>query len=286
VYHGLSEEWLARLHFRRGDGFVGKVLDTGQLDVADPERLGAEHPLREFAAAGPLLAAPLTPEEGPAIGVLVAHKSQGGPFTAYELKLFEKVAAQVGRAIHKAQLYQQTQESANRDDLTGLFNRRYIFERLEKEVERGRRYGRRLSLLLVEVDQFLRYTEVRGQEAGDEALRQLARTVQGALRQHDVLARFATTEFLILLPETSPVQAQAVAEKLRHLVANAEIAGCEALPQQRFTATIGQATYPEDAPDPLTLIAESDQALELGRSRGGDVVMRASDVPDRQRPVL
>jgi len=278
AYHGLTEEQLVNLRFQRGEGFVGRVAENGEMALAGPVELGEEHTFLGAGQAGPLLALPLKAEEDTVIGVLVAHKPSGEPFTDRELGLFGEVARQVANAIHKARIYQRTQELSNRDSLTGIFNRRYLFERLEREVERGRRYARTLSLLVLDIDNFQQYNDIQGQQAGDDALRVLARIMGEGLRKPDLLARFGGEEFVVLLPETRAAPARAVAEKLRRLVAAAEIPGRESLPKGMLTVTVGVATFPDDAPEALLLISEADRALYEGKNRGRDMVVSASEI--------
>ncbi|WP_462325709.1 sensor domain-containing diguanylate cyclase [Desulfoplanes sp.] len=107
---------------------------------------------------------------------------------------------------------------ATTDGLTGLFNRRYFVDCVEKEIERSRRYERSLSMILFDIDHFKRINDTYGHEKGDQVLRNLARCVRRACREQDVLGRVGGEEFAVLLPETGREQAVAMAERLRQSV--------------------------------------------------------------------
>jgi diguanylate cyclase (GGDEF)-like protein len=109
---------------------------------------------------------------------------------------------------------------ARSDSLTGLLNRRALGEILDQESERARRYGRPFSVLLLDVDHFKKVNDQLGHDVGDEVLRQLAKTCDRALRGSDRLGRWGGEEFLVLLPETKPAEAAALAERLRSTVAD------------------------------------------------------------------
>lgn len=106
---------------------------------------------------------------------------------------------------------------ATTDELTGLYNRRFFFERWEEEVERAQRYNRDLSCLLVDLNGFKRVNDLLGHSKGDQLLRETASRLKAALRQSDLLARLGGDEFIVALPETDLVRASLVADKLRSL---------------------------------------------------------------------
>jgi diguanylate cyclase (GGDEF)-like protein len=118
----------------------------------------------------------------------------------------------------EAEYQRKLAQGALLEPLTGLYNRRYFMERLASELASAQRHGRALSLLLVDVDHFKRLNDARGHAAGDEALRMLARVLQGAVRKEDVVARFGGEEFVVLARETSLSGARALAERVRKAV--------------------------------------------------------------------
>ncbi len=121
-------------------------------------------------------------------------------------------------AEHDSQ--RRLQVLASTDDLTGAMNRRALSARASEEVERARRYGRPLSLMVLDLDNFKQINDTLGHSAGDEALRRFAQTVTDALRSHDLFGRTGGDEFMIVLPETRVMDADALATRLRRNVAS------------------------------------------------------------------
>jgi len=116
------------------------------------------------------------------------------------------------------QLLDQLEQLATHDGLTGVYNRRHFNELACKEIYRARRYGKALSLIMLDVDHFKLINDTFGHMAGDAALKALAETFQGMLRQSDIIGRFGGEEFVILLPEIEPVTAVSISEKLRSVL--------------------------------------------------------------------
>lgn len=105
------------------------------------------------------------------------------------------------------------------DGLTGLYNHRFIFERLEEETAKVARYGRPLSIIMLDIDNFKRVNDTFGHRAGDEVILSVAHAIMASLRKTDVAGRYGGEEFLVLLPETDVKAAHVVAEKIRNTVA-------------------------------------------------------------------
>jgi len=105
------------------------------------------------------------------------------------------------------------------DGLTGLYNHRFIFERLEEETAKVARYGRPLSIIMLDIDNFKRVNDTFGHRAGDEVILSVAHAIMASLRKTDVAGRYGGEEFLVLLPETDLKAAHIVAEKIRNTVA-------------------------------------------------------------------
>jgi diguanylate cyclase (GGDEF)-like protein len=152
------------------------------------------------------------------------------------------------------------------DGLTQIHNKRALFEALEKELMRARRYERDLSLLMFDIDFFKRINDQYGHLAGDHVLRELARVVQERIRREEVFARYGGEEFVILLPETPLPGAAALAENLRARVANhAFVFQGERIP---VTVSIGTALLGENDKVAADLIQRADEKLYEAK-RGG-----------------
>jgi diguanylate cyclase (GGDEF)-like protein len=163
------------------------------------------------------------------------------------------------------------QELARTDDLTGIANRRHLGERLRVERARAARYGRPISLAMVDVDHFKAVNDAHGHDAGDAVLRGVARTVAGSLRESDLLGRWGGEELLVILPETGAAGARALADRLR--------AAVEALRVEHdgrahgVTVSVGLATWAPPAtgaqgPGEDALLKQADEALYRAKAAG------------------
>ncbi|HEY6873777.1 MAG TPA: diguanylate cyclase [Geobacteraceae bacterium] len=152
---------------------------------------------------------------------------------------------------------------ARTDPLTGLFNLRQLWEILDREIERSRRYSRFCSLAMIDIDFFKQFNDRYGHLQGDEVLKQAAEVFREHIRNSDIAARYGGEEFVVIMPETGKELALLVGEKLRKAF-EGEMAG-------HLTISIGIATFPQDADSSRGLVDMADKALyrakEGGRNR-------------------
>jgi diguanylate cyclase (GGDEF)-like protein len=169
-------------------------------------------------------------------------------------------------------LLQQTQASAYRDELTGLYNFRYFREYLDHEIARSERYKPPLSLVMVDLDNFKTYNDQYGHEAGNDVLSGVAALLKDSLRRVDVAARYGGEEFVLVLPATSKSSAFRVAERARRKVEEA----CFSVPGRalrgKVTVSIGVATFPGDASEAADLIRKADSAMYTAKAHGKNCV--------------
>ncbi len=158
------------------------------------------------------------------------------------------------------------------DGLTGICNKRYLLETLERELSRARRYRRPLGLLLLDLDRFKSINDRLGHLGGDATLRGVVNRVRSALRKEDVLARYGGEEFAVVCPETMRDGALHLAERLRRLVAEAPFYHDDVpIP---VTISLGVATTQgERALSPEELIREADRHLYMAKNQGRDRVV-------------
>jgi len=160
---------------------------------------------------------------------------------------------------------------ANQDGLTGIPNRRYLFEMLEVEFLRARRLKTPLGLLMIDIDRFKAFNDTHGHLAGDEALRRIAAAVQGGIRTYDMVGRYGGEELIVFLPETDGEHALIVAERLRAAIASLKIRppDKEGRDSAGVTVSIGAASLPEVAAESLNeLVEAADGALYSAKSGG------------------
>ena len=154
------------------------------------------------------------------------------------------------------------------DALTGLYNHRYLQERLTEELQRAREHGQPLSVLFCDLDHFKSYNDANGHSAGDAVLREVAHVIEESVRNIDVAGRYGGEEFVVLLVETNRESALAVAERIRERIRAAGFA----VRGTPLTVSIGVAGYPDDAERREELLNKSDWAMYLAKRRGRDQV--------------
>jgi len=154
------------------------------------------------------------------------------------------------------------------DGLTGVANNRYFWERLDAEFSRAKRYGRPLSLIMGDIDNFKSFNDTHGHLFGDEVLRNVAQTIEGAKRGADTVARYGGEEFCIVLPEVTRSMAMEIANRHLQTVLN----------KTQISMSFGVATYPEDAQSSTELVDKADRALLKAKNSGKGKVLNASEV--------
>lgn len=194
---------------------------------------------------------------------------------AAELALRESNRELQLRLDEISRLQAALQEQAVRDGLTGLFNRRYLDEMLEREVSRARREGIPLSLVMLDIDHFKRVNDTYGHQAGDEVLRTLAATLLADIRAEDMACRYGGEEFLILLPNMPLAAALLRAESWRAAVADLAVAHGDF--SIRFTVSLGVAAYPDHGKTPDDLTRCADHALYRAKNAGRNQVQAYAD---------
>jgi diguanylate cyclase (GGDEF)-like protein len=274
--------------------FSAMLVDAdGQLEVvkihpAQPGHEGVYRPLEEGpwseaaasrqprAAAGTggqgsLLAVPMVHGDQ-LLGVLTFERAGVAAFPPDQAELFQAIAAQAAIAVQNARLHERTVALSVTDPLTGAPNRRHLFTQLGAEIDRSRRYGTPLSLLMVDIDHFKHLNDIAGHRAGDEVLRQVCGVLRRSIRKVDTLARYGGEEFVILLPQLARPLAVEVAEKLRAAVAEAPLDHGARQPAGRVTVSIGVASLPADAAEAGALVDCADAALYASKHRGRNAV--------------
>jgi len=155
------------------------------------------------------------------------------------------------------------------DGLTQLYNHTYFHQRFEEELARAKRYGRPMSLLMLDIDNFKLFNDTHGHLDGDRVLTKVASILAGAVRTVDIACRYGGEEFAVILPETGLQAAKAAGERIRHLVEEAfsdESVGGD--PADRLTVSIGIAGFPVHASTRLELIEAADRALYRSKRQG------------------
>jgi diguanylate cyclase (GGDEF)-like protein len=182
-------------------------------------------------------------------------------FTASALSL-----ALVSRSQHLLQL-------ATSDALTGLFNRGYIDDRFAIELGRARRYGKQLSVAVIDADRFKDLNDTHGHSAGDQVLRKIGEILGDSSRQSDTVGRYGGEEFVVIMPETDIASAHQKLEALRQLLASVPIDLPTGGKQVHITISAGIASFPEDGADAADLFAVADERMFQAKGEGRNRVV-------------
>jgi len=217
------------------------------------------------------LFAPLS-ANGRTLGVLSIQSAREHAYGARELQVCRTLAAYGAVAFANAAANRELERLARQDGLTGLANRSAFDEALLREVERARRYGAGLSLIMGDVDHFKAYNDRYGHIAGDHCLQQVAQVLQGTCRTgSDMAARYGGEEFALILPETDAAGAAAAAERLRAHLARLQLPHAGSATAAHVTISLGAVTFAGDADiAPGELLERADQALYHSKRSGRD----------------
>ncbi len=268
----------------QSDVLSAQLVDDKPVDLATLEGLGVidRGPVHEAlraagVAADEILQMPVDGRNG-ITGVLYVP-SGGVPMGEIELSAAGLLLEHVRVALHNVETYLQAKERAFVDDVTDLYNARYLIQTADNEIQRADRYGNPLSVLFLDLDRFKRVNDEWGHLIGSETLRRLAGLLSGCVRQVDTLARYGGDEFTILLVDTDHNAAVHVAERIRQTV---EQEVFEVGPDARLqlTVSIGIATCPDHATTREALLDASDKAMYRAKSDGRNRVCSAHELWD------
>lgn len=226
--------------------------------------------LKETARRSDLRSVIITPimHERRVIGTLRINSSQTDMFSNDDLRLLDTMAALASSALSNAMLYEKTEELAIRDSLTGLYVRRYFFDRFKEEHKRALLTQRPVSLLMCDLDHFKECNDRYGHGVGDLMLVEFSKILKKSV-ENAIVARYGGEEFSVLLPETPKEDAVKIAEKIRTAVSASPFV----IRRERIemTVSVGVANFPDDALDMESIVNKADQALyqakKLGRNR-------------------
>jgi len=252
-----------------------KPIDLEAFDGVQVVHAGSIHDALRDAGSDvdSLLLLPMSGADGEA-GVVCVF-DQGRPFTPDELTRSVVVAENGVAALHNAEIYSLAKERAFIDDVTEVYNARYLLSTCENEIQRADRYNNPLSVLFLDLDRFKLVNDEYGHLVGSETLRRLSRVLLNCVRQVDTVARYGGDEFTILLVDTDHAAAITIAERIRRTVADYcfETGRDGGL---ALTISIGVATYPEHGRDRDTLLDSSDKAMYRAKSDGRNRVASAA----------
>jgi len=280
----LLDPGLRDVTLKNGEGIAGWIAQHNE-SVLIPNVLEDDRgwhipgtPVREESMIGASLE-----YEGKVRGVISLTKLGADQFDENSLRLLEIIAAQTAIALDRARLYDELRTQAITDELTDLYNRRYLLERFKEERSRAIRNKHTLAAMMVDIDKFKVVNDTYGHDAGDVVLQELATVVRAVVRTEDIVARHGGEEFCLLLPDIPPGEAERVAQRIRSSIES------QRLPPEagvsRITVSVGMALMgPDDTAHEV--FTRADQAMYHVKHGNGNQVCVYENGRMRLLPVL
>jgi len=265
-----ARDELKHLPSPRPDGLTNSVARSGEAAFIGDAR---NHPLYADGAYPDLRSIASLPLrfEGEVVGVMNVGYVRLHQFDDEEIRLLSTLADAAAVTVNNAAMHERILRLAVTDELTGLANRRRFLEVLRSEMHRARRYGRPLTLLMVDLDRLKQINDENGHAAGDAMLRSVAQCMRSSVRDTDMPARLGGDEFAVLLPETGGDAAVTIAERIRAGVENYNVVVDGAT--VRSTVSIGLVSRsPGDLHDLPSFIRLADDALYRSKTMGRNAV--------------
>jgi len=243
---------MAGFRLKIGEGVAGWVAQTGKPaivnDTSSDPRFARKVDSETKFKTRSILCAPLI-SRGRTIGVVEIMNRLGGRFTQSDLGVLLTLVEPCAIAIENAMLFQRAEQLTITDDLTKLFNSRYLNLYIGREIKRCKRHGIPLSLIFLDLDGFKGINDQHGHLAGSRTLTEVGGILAEAVRESDILARYGGDEFVVVLPETPASGALVIAERIRKSIEQRcflKELGLAA----RISASFGIASYPDHALTP------------------------------------
>ena len=265
IVAGPNKSLLKDIYLKVGDGATGWVAQHGKpllINTDAPGEPRYKSWIDSFLGTRTrsVLSVPVRSREK-VLGVitLVSDESRE-EFSDYDLFILSTFADYTAIAVEVSRFKQKLKDLSVMDGESGAYNSRYLFQTLEKEIKRAKRYQSTLSVIFVDLDFFKFVNDGHGHLAGSNLLSEVAEVLQASLRDVDIVARYEADEFVLVLPETGKKEAALTAQRVR-----------EAINERRFraglnlsltiTASFGVASYPEDGQTVIDLVRAADRAM-------------------------
>lgn len=253
------EAKISRFIAQRGIPVLASQIDEPLLKEEEFIRL-KKLELKLFA---PLLVS------GELMGIMaLGGRVNGEQYHPEDLEMLAILTNMAGVAIGNVKEYKKVEKLSYTDGMTDLHNYRYFSNRLEEEIIRAKRYGRPLSLIILDIDYFKNYNDNLGHQRGDLALKELSEILRKSVRKIDVVSRYGGEEFCVIMPEVKSSGCKKFMERLKQKVEDHYFKGAEVQPKGKITISLGGATFPQDATSMDELIYKADFSLYEAKSRG------------------
>ena len=269
---GEGAEKLKGVRLKLSEGIAGWVARTGQSMVVEDayQETRFAHWIDEKTGfkAGSVVCVPLI-YKGKVLGVIELIAERGKKITSWELEVLEAMADFAAVAIENARIVGKIKRYNIIDDITGLYNSRYLHPLLEMEISRAQRHNLPFSLIFVDLDYFKLVNDRYGHLVGSRLLKEVGKLFRSNLRKVSWAVRYGGDEFIFILPATDRQEAILVCTRLRRSLNRTFFLETEGL-KIKITASFGIAVFPEDGTEKEEIIKKADQAMYLVKNSGRD----------------
>ena len=280
AYKGVSEQFARMVErVKASEGFTRQALLSGKPLLV--EDVGLDRRLKRLGVKSvgihSLAAVPISAKEK-LLGVIVVASYVAHRFPDRDVRLLETISNHIVMAIENAQLYEETVQLAFTDSLTGLYNRRYLMEQIDRDFARATRHKECLSVIMTDLDGLKTVNDNFGHSEGDAFLCEIAKVIKRETRASDVAARWGGDEFMILAPDTECEDACRIGERIR-----SEVELCTLKSggrQTTISVSVGVASYPTHATQITELFQRADDAVYQAKKSGKNRVCLASPLQE------
>ncbi len=256
-------------------GVLGWMIkETEQDTVPHGRELGLDVPMLARSLDGDtgsrvIISAPLVAKTS-MFGLLIAIHRDGAMYSVDDVQLLTLLANQSAIAVENALLYQKLEREAITDELTGVYNYRFLISSLEGEIKRARRFKQSFSFVMLDVDNLKAYNDRHGHLSGSQVLKEIATIIKASCREIDLVSKYGGDEFGVLLPQTRLPGADKVTRRVVESVNEHKFDG------QRpglITCSAGISAFPRDGQTPQAIIEAADKALYQAKRTGKNTVV-------------
>jgi diguanylate cyclase (GGDEF)-like protein len=269
---GDKAEVLKNVRLKMGEGIAGWVAKNGEARVVPDVRTDPFFASRVDEATKwetrSVICVPLRSKLR-VLGVIQLVNVDMSQFTDAELFFLQALSDYAAIAIENARWVEKIQELTITDDCTGLYNARHLYKTLEAEVYRSARFGYEFSVLFLDLDHFKKVNDTHGHLIGSKLLAEIGYSIKSHLRLIDYAFRYGGDEFVVLLPQTGKESALVVARRIRDVFRSALFCREENL-NLNVRASMGVATYPEDAKSAHEIIRQADEMMYMVKNSTRD----------------
>jgi diguanylate cyclase (GGDEF)-like protein len=271
-----GQELISRVGQRlgMGEGAAGKAMRSRSPLLVSRGAGSGLPEIPEGLEWREMLALPLI-SRGKAVGVVELIRSgMAKPFRRRDVRVLSLMLEPVAVCLENVQLLRQSEELSVTDDLTKLYNSRYLYSCLLREVHRARRYRSQVSLIFLDLDGFKNVNDRHGHLAGSRALVEVGAVIRNMVREIDVVCRYGGDEFTVILPQTGPEGAHIIADRIRCRLEETVFLETFSL-SVRITASFGIASFPNHTDSEKGLIQKADEAMYRVKGSGKNAIAEA-----------